>query len=95
MMSLLDDLPHGAIVGIDSAPFIYLIEQHARYDPIVAPFFRDRIKPGQNQAVTSVSRAAHQVGRRAVEQHEPTVGAQGGAKRPTVTARGARAVDAD
>jgi len=53
-MSLLDDLPNGASVGIDTAPFIYLIEQHARYDPVVAPFFRDRIKPGRNQGVTSV-----------------------------------------
>ena len=53
-MSLLDDLPDGAIVGIDTAPFIYLIEQHAVYDTIVTPFFRDRIKPGQNHGVTSV-----------------------------------------
>lgn len=53
-MSLLDELPFGAIVGIDTAPFIYLIEEHPTYDPIVAPFFRDRIKPGHNHGVTSV-----------------------------------------
>lgn len=53
-MSLLDDLPLSAVVGIDTAPFIYLIEEHPTYDPIVAPFFRDRIKAGQNYGVTSV-----------------------------------------
>lgn len=53
-LNLLADIPVGAVVGIDTAPFIYLIEQHARYDPILVPFFRDRIKSGQNQGVTSV-----------------------------------------
>ncbi len=38
-MGLLTDLPRGAIVGIETAPFIYLIEQHPAYDPIVTPFF--------------------------------------------------------
>ncbi len=51
-MEWLDRLA-GAKVGVDTAPFIYLIEEHSGYLPIVEPFFR-RIDEGQILAVTSV-----------------------------------------
>ena len=37
-MGLIDDLPAGRI-AVDTAPFIYLIEQHERFGPIVMPLF--------------------------------------------------------
>src|SRR5205807_1466527 len=53
-MPLLDELPAGAIVGLDTAPLIYFIEGHADYGPVVSPFFLDRLEQGLNEAVTSV-----------------------------------------
>jgi predicted nucleic acid-binding protein len=53
-MSLLDDLPAGAVVGIDSAVFIYFIEEHPRYEPVVSGLFEERLERGENQAITSV-----------------------------------------
>jgi predicted nucleic acid-binding protein len=52
-MSLLNDIPLSAIVGVDSAPLIYYIEAHPKYGPLVRPFFEDRISQGLNIAVTS------------------------------------------
>lgn len=53
-MSLVEALPRGAIVGIDTAPVIYLVEAHPRYGPVVLPLFAERLEPGVNLGVTSV-----------------------------------------
>src|SRR5437773_10641117 len=53
-MPLLDDLPAGSVVGLDTAPLIYFIEGHADYGPVVLPFFIDRLEQGLNEAITSV-----------------------------------------
>jgi predicted nucleic acid-binding protein len=53
-MSLLDDLPEGVVIGLDTAPLIYFIEGHDRYGPVVRPLFEERIERGLNEAVTSV-----------------------------------------
>ena len=34
-MNLLDDVPEGAVVGLDTAPIIYFIEAHPEYGAIV------------------------------------------------------------
>ena len=34
-MNLLDDLPTGAVIGLDTAPLIYFIEAHDRYGSAV------------------------------------------------------------
>jgi predicted nucleic acid-binding protein len=52
-MSLIDDIPVGAVVGLDTPVFIYFIEAHPDYGPIVEPLVRTRITPGHNVAVTS------------------------------------------
>lgn len=52
-MSLLDDLPLGAAVGLDTAPLIYYIEANPRYATVVPPLFEDRLEQGQNTGVTS------------------------------------------
>jgi hypothetical protein len=53
-MSLFADLPDGALVGLDSAPVIYLIEQAPGYLPLVEGLFYERLDTGLNRAVTSV-----------------------------------------
>jgi len=53
-MSLLETLPVGAVIGLDSAAFIYFIEEHPLYEPLLSPLFEQRIEHGENQAVTSV-----------------------------------------
>ena len=53
-MNLLDDVPLGAVVGLDTAPIIYFIEAHPKYGPLVLPFFEQRLQQGANQGVTSV-----------------------------------------
>lgn len=50
-MGLLSDVGGGP-VAIDTAPFIYFIEEHEVYFPIVAPFFA-ALAAGQLNAVTS------------------------------------------
>jgi predicted nucleic acid-binding protein len=53
-MSLLDAVPEGAVVGLDTAPIIYFLEEHADYGPVVLPLFDQRLQQGKNRAVTSV-----------------------------------------
>ena len=43
----------GHVVGLDTAPLIYLIEEHPHYLETVAPFF-DALSRGEFRAVTSV-----------------------------------------
>ena len=50
-MGLIDDL-EGAVVGLDTAPLIYLIEKHPRYLAAVKPFFI-ALDEGRLTAVTS------------------------------------------
>lgn len=52
-MSLLNDLPVGAFVGLDTSPFIYYIEGSTRYSPVVRPLFEQRLDLALNSAVTS------------------------------------------
>jgi len=53
-MNLLDAIAPGALVGFDSAPFIYVVEAHPDFAPILLPLFRDRLEAALNTAVTSV-----------------------------------------
>ena len=43
----------GALVGLDTAPLIYFIEEHAVYLPLVKPFF-EAMDRGEFRVVTSV-----------------------------------------
>ena len=43
----------GAVVGLDTAPLIYLIEEHPIYLPIVRPFF-EAVDRGEFRVVTSM-----------------------------------------
>jgi hypothetical protein len=52
-MSLLNDIPEGAVVGLDTAPIIYYVEAHPTYGPIVHPFFAVRLPVALNVALTS------------------------------------------
>ena len=38
-MALIDDLPDGALVALDTMAFIYLTERSPKYHPIVRPIF--------------------------------------------------------
>ena len=49
LLETLDSITH---VGIDTSPFIYLIEAHPLYLPLVAPLF-ERVEKGEISAVTS------------------------------------------
>lgn len=43
----------GTLVGLDTAPLIYFIEEHPTYLPVVRPFFQ-AVDRGEFQVVTSV-----------------------------------------
>lgn len=53
-VTLLDDIPPGTLVGVDTAPIIYMIEQHSIFGPVVLPFFSQRVDVGANPIVTSI-----------------------------------------
>jgi predicted nucleic acid-binding protein len=53
-MSLLDDIPEGALVGLDASIWIYEFEGNPTYGPIVHPFFRDRLDAGKNRCGSSL-----------------------------------------
>jgi predicted nucleic acid-binding protein len=48
---LIDDVGRGA-VAIDTAVFIYFIEEHPRYPPLIAPLFEEAAR-GKRELVTS------------------------------------------
>jgi predicted nucleic acid-binding protein len=50
-VKLLDDVGRGA-VAIDTAVFIYFIEEHPRYPPLIAPLFEEAAR-GKRELVTS------------------------------------------
>jgi predicted nucleic acid-binding protein len=43
---------HGTIVGLDTAPLIYFVEEHPVYLPFIDPFF-EAVERGDIQVVTS------------------------------------------
>lgn len=51
-MSLLDQLPEGAIVTVDTAPIIFVLENHATLAPRYAPLF-EAAEAGRNHIVVS------------------------------------------
>jgi predicted nucleic acid-binding protein len=53
-VNLLDDIPEGTLVGLDTAVWIYEVEGHAVFGPVVNPFFRDRLALGRNRAGSSL-----------------------------------------
>jgi len=53
-ISLLDNVPEQRVIGLDTTPFIYSLEAHPVYGPLVRPFFESRVKTGLNTVVTSV-----------------------------------------
>ena len=50
-MGWITDL-QGKTVGVDTSPFIYFIEKHARYASVLRPFF-EAVDRGEIQVVTS------------------------------------------
>ena len=50
-MGLIDDLGRGP-VGVDTSPFIYFIEEHPQFLPLVLPLFREADE-GKRDIVTS------------------------------------------
>ena len=52
-MSLLDDIPEGVVVGLDTAPIIYYVEAHPLYGPLVRSFVLARVQTALNVALTS------------------------------------------
>jgi predicted nucleic acid-binding protein len=53
-MTLLTDLPVGTAVGLDTPLFIYYLEDHPVYKPIVVPLLEDRVRQGLNGGITSL-----------------------------------------
>lgn len=53
-MTLRDDLPEGAQVAVDTAPFIYFIERGTPFDGVAADLFLGCFGSGRNSARTSV-----------------------------------------
>ncbi|MBI4604023.1 MAG: hypothetical protein HY721_18865 [Planctomycetes bacterium] len=53
-MSLLDDIPVGSLVALDTVAWIYEVEAHATFGPIVRPFFSERLEMGENRAGSSL-----------------------------------------
>jgi len=52
-MNLLDAIPEAAVVGVDTAPFVYVLEGHDVYGPLVRLFFAQRVETGLNRIITS------------------------------------------
>lgn len=53
-MTLLDAIPEGSLVALDTVIWIYEVEAHPDFGPVVHPFFRDRLGAGRNPAGTSL-----------------------------------------
>jgi len=60
-MGLMADLGGGP-VGVDTAIFIYFIEEHPRFLPLVEPLFRE-VNEGRKELVTSALTRARSLGR--------------------------------
>lgn len=53
-MNLLDDIPEGCLVALDTVIWIYAVEANPVFGPIVRPFFEDRLATGRNRAASSL-----------------------------------------
>lgn len=53
-MNVTEIFPPGALVGVDTAIFIYHFEAHPEFGARARAFFRDCVDTGRNPAVTSV-----------------------------------------
>jgi hypothetical protein len=53
-VSVADPFPPGALIGLDTAPFIYHFEAHPEFGGMMRAFFRECVDTGRNPAVTSV-----------------------------------------
>ena|SRR6266511_33489 len=53
-MTLLDDIPDGTLVGLDTMIWIYEVEADPVFGSIVRSFFRDRLAAGSNRAGSSI-----------------------------------------
>ncbi len=53
-MNLLDDIPEGSLVALDTVIWIYAVEADPVFGPIVRPFFDDRLATGRNRAASSL-----------------------------------------
>ena len=54
MTNVLESIPEGASIALDTAPFIYYIEGGSDYDDAVVSIFEDCVSVGRNPASTSV-----------------------------------------
>ena len=52
-MTLLDRIPEGVLVAVDTAPWSYVFESHTLYSPLLRPLF-DRFANGANRAGASI-----------------------------------------
>jgi hypothetical protein len=53
-MNLLDEIPEGALVALDTMVWIYEFEAHPRFGPVVRTLFRDGLGTGRNSAGASL-----------------------------------------
>jgi uncharacterized protein len=53
-MNLIDAVPAGAVVALDTMVWIYELEAHPEFGPIVRSFFRDGLEAGRNRAGSSL-----------------------------------------
>jgi predicted nucleic acid-binding protein len=53
-MTLLDDIPEGALVGLDAMIWVYEVESHPVFGPVIRPFFKQRLSAGRNRAGSSL-----------------------------------------
>jgi predicted nucleic acid-binding protein len=53
-VSLLDAIPEGILVALDTAIWIYEVEAHAVFGPVVHSFFGGRLGAGRNRAGSSL-----------------------------------------
>lgn len=53
-MSLLDDIPVGALVALDTMVWIYQFEANPLFGPVVRDFFHDALATGRNSAGSSL-----------------------------------------
>ena len=53
-MTLLETIPEGMLVALDTMVWIYEFEAHPRFGPLTGAFFRDALGSGRNPAGTSI-----------------------------------------
>jgi hypothetical protein len=53
-VGLLSDIPEGSLVALDTIVWIYEVEAHPTFGPIVHKFFRDGLDAGRNRAGSSL-----------------------------------------